>query len=203
MAVVELGPGAECAQVLKQHWGVAENFDAEWDGRAELASGFLSGNEKWFCDLGCGPRPGIRRFLPQGAVYIGADMARWSDETRHCDLNRLELPEDAVLASDVCFMLGVLEYVFDVEAALQSLSKICETLVLSYCSTDLSDERWHLWVNAYSGAQIGSMLGLAGFSVERQISYKPGQYVMKATNRGFARENDRLNARRLMTEGAG
>ena len=152
-----------------------------------------------------GPRlPAKSRKRPNGSAILGAvhitpsrrscRRARSNCQvifirghtTELCDLSKLQPPSSAA-AADVCFLLGVLEYLPDVEGAIRSISDLCDWIVFSYCSTDLTTERWHLWINAYSGPEIGSLVGLAGFRIEKCISSKPGQYVMSARARSYVR----------------
>lgn len=174
---------------LKTYWATAKNYPSEWDGRAELAASLIRPEESWFCDIGCGPRQSIRQFLPHPHRYLPADLKLWTPDVDLCDLNALLFPESYILAADVCFILGVCEYIFDVRRALIGLSNICDALVVSYCSTDLTETRWNLWVNAYTGAEFRDLLEQAGFSIEKTLIFRPGQYVIRAKNcRGIAKQ---------------
>src|SRR3984957_13388529 len=185
---------------LRDYWSSRDNYDDEWNGRAALAAGLIGADETWFCDIGCGPQQALRHHLPVDSTYIPVDLKQWTDEVHACNLNSLELPRDAVLAADVCFLLGVLEYVENISAAIEKLSTISDTLIISYCSTDVSQHRSRLWLNAYSGPQIGSILGLSGYFVERSLAYKPGQYVMRARNRDRIAVDLRAKARHTLAQ---
>ncbi|BAT59724.1 hypothetical protein GJW-30_1_02257 [Variibacter gotjawalensis] len=66
------------------------------------------------------------------------------------------------------------------------------------CLTEtVASEQMKSWVNSYSGVQFGSILGLAGFRVEECVTYKPGQYVMRAVRKTIG-VLDRDDARRAL-----
>jgi hypothetical protein len=183
---------------LQEYWSNESNYEDAWGGRAAMAAQFINQGEKWVCDIGCGPKQALRSYLPEDSVYVGADLHKWSDDIWSCNLNSLDVPEAALLSADVCLLLGVIEYLYDVPSSIRKISKYCDTLITSYCTTDLTDSRWPLWVNSYSGPQIGSILGLAGFMVEKTVSYEPGQYVMRATNRNKVSSVRRAEARQAI-----
>jgi len=111
-----------------------------------------------------------------------ADRYTWNEATEFCDLSKLQAPSCAG-AADACFLLGVLEYLPNVEDAIRMIASLCDWIIFSYCSTDICSDRWHLRISAYSGAEIGSLVGLAGLHIEKCLQYKPGQYVMSARAR--------------------
>jgi hypothetical protein len=172
---------------IKTHWGNQLNFDPAWDGRAHLAAGLLKGGEKIICEIGCGPRQGLRSWLPNGSTYIPMDMKQWTPQVHVCDLNTGDIPDYLLRSADVVFMLGVCEYLVDLHKSFVSLAQSCRTLIVSYCSTDLNKARSPLWINSCSGPEFGSLLGRAGFQVDQSLSYHPGQYIMRASQRAERR----------------
>ena len=168
---------------IKGHWSNHLNFDPEWDGRAHLAAGLLKAGEKIVCDIGCGPRQALRNSLPNDSTYIPLDLKQWTADVHFCDLNTGDIPDYLIRSADVVFMLGVCEYLVDLHRTFVSLARSCRSLIVSYCSTDLDKARSPLWINSCSGPEFGSLLGCAGFQVERSHSYHPGQYIMRASLR--------------------
>jgi hypothetical protein len=169
---------------IKSYWSNHLNFDPEWDGRAHMAAAFLKAGERTVCDIGCGPRQALRNWLPGDCTYIPLDMKQWTPDVLFCDLNTGDIPEAVFRSANVVFMLGVCEYLVDLHKTFVTLAKSCRTLIVSYCSTDLDKARSPLWINSCSGPEFGSLLGRAGFQVELAHSYHPGQYIMRATQRG-------------------
>ena len=169
---------------VKAYWSNGLNFDPEWDGRAHLAARLLKAGEKIVCDIGCGPRQALRNCLPGGSTYIPLDMKQWTPDVHLCDLNTGDFPAHLIRSADVVFMLGVCEYLVDLRKTFVLLAESCRTLIVSYCSIDLSQARSPLWMNSCSGPEFGSLLGRAGFQVDCSLSYKPGQYIMRASQRG-------------------
>ncbi len=145
---------------IQEYWNDHSNYDAEWNNRAQMAAEMASGAE-WICDIGCGPHFSLRQYLPSGIYYMPSDRYTWNEATELCDLSKLQAPSCAG-AADACFLLGVLEYLPNVEDAIRMIASLCDWIIFSYCSTDICSDRWHLWINAYSGAEIGSLVGLAG-----------------------------------------
>ncbi|SAK50560.1 Stf0 family sulfotransferase [Caballeronia ptereochthonis] len=165
---------------IRQHWAQAENFDLSWNERARMAVDFLEPQEKWVCDIGCGPVEAVRALLPPDATYLAADMKQWGPHVALCDLNLPMLPEWEMSAADVCMFLGVFEYVADLPRAMRAIAARCDTLIFSYCSTDVTSDRWWLWANSYSGADIVNLLRSIGFVLQKMVAYHPGQYVFRA-----------------------
>jgi hypothetical protein len=166
---------------IKAHWSNGFNFDPEWDGRAHLAASLLKADEGIVCDIGCGPRQTLRGSLPSNSTYIPLDLKQWTSDVHFCDLNTGNLPSHLIQSAKVVFMLGVCEYLVDLHKSFVLLAESCRTLIVSYCSTDLDKARSPLWINSCSGPEFGSLLGRAGFQVDRSLSYKPGQYIMRAS----------------------
>lgn len=177
------GDTVPSAEELATYWSEESHYDPEWDGRGELAVGFLEESERAFCDIGCGARFSLKKFLPFGSQYYPADIRKWDSTVTVCDLNKGDIPIDLLKRCQVTFLLGVCEYLFDVETAVTVLSAHCPVLIVSYCSKDGPFERWNMWVNAYTEAEFKKILAASGYVVEHQIAYKPGQFIFRAVRR--------------------
>lgn len=165
---------------LRLFWADSANYDKNWDERGALAATMIRGDEQIILEIGCGPRQSLRQFIPEDCRYIAADMVAWSEDVIACDLNHGLLPEPLGQAQ-VCVMLGVLEYLSDVETALRSVSERCPVPVFSYCTTDASPERWHMWSNAYSSGGIFSILKRLRLAVDEWRVFSPGQYLLRVS----------------------
>lgn len=166
-------------------WSDPTQLEPAWDARAEVASRFIPMGAD-VVDLGCGAMA-LERFLPAGCSYQPVDVVRRDARTIVCDLNRRELPEDALAKADVVTMLGVLEYLYDLPAFLTRLAAIGKPAIVSYCATDFTSQldRAALgWVNHYDLTGLVQQILAAGFSVQRiekidrlqvMLSLKPRQ----------------------------
>ena len=77
-------------------------------------------------------------FLPNGCSYQGCDLVERDTGTVICDFNAGEFPTQAAGEADIIVMLGVLEYIVDVESFFTHLRFCKHDVVLSYCATDLT-----------------------------------------------------------------
>ncbi|MFX6015289.1 methyltransferase domain-containing protein, partial [Acinetobacter baumannii] len=66
-------------------------------------------------DLGCG-NMSLQRFLPFGCSYRGCDLVPRDPDTVVCDFNEGQFPTEAAGEADLITMLGLLEYIIDLEA---------------------------------------------------------------------------------------
>jgi len=147
-------------------WLDETQYDAGWQERAiravELANGC-----RWFCDIGCGPQF-LRRLLPPGSVYLPADLRRWTPDTVEIELNAGRLPVSYLELSDVCFLLGVLEYLVNVEGFLRAIAPRVELIVFSYNPVELvpEDRAAMGWLNALTRSELEGVFGRAGLQLE-------------------------------------
>ena len=136
-------------------WLDETQYEAGWQARAGRALELAKGS-RWVCDIGCGPQF-LRRLLPPSSVYLPADLRRWTPDTAEIELNAGRLPVTYLELSDVCFLLGVLEYLLDLEKFLRALSARVELVVFSYNPAELvPDDRAAMgWLNALTTSQRG------------------------------------------------
>lgn len=173
---------APSANELRAFWRDPANYAGGWKGRSEIAAGLIRVDESRICEIGCGPLFLFRQCLPRRIHYVAADLHAWTDEVLHCDLNRGELPAEALATSDVTVLLGVLEYVFDLDDVFSRLGRHCPSLVTSYCSTDAGGSRQPMWVNHLSLSELIGLVRRHHFLIENAVAYKSGQYVLRLQN---------------------
>jgi hypothetical protein len=110
-------------------WTKPESFNPWWNGRADAALALITGRR--IADIGCGAPQYLRSILPEGVEYLPADLTVWTPDTEECDLGAGRFPERALARCDTVVVLGVLEYLTDVPAALRGLSA-APAIVFSY-----------------------------------------------------------------------
>lgn len=163
-------------------WSDVEALEIAWDQRAEVAAGFVPAGSR-VLDIGCG-RMALCRFLPNGCNYQPCDLVARDNKTIVCDLNAGQFPSAAAAEADVIAMLGVLEYVVDVDALFTHLRHARRDLVLSYCVSDLTTDidRASLgWINHLSLTDLAVLFDRYGFRVERADRIDEIQFLMRLT----------------------
>jgi hypothetical protein len=121
------------------------------------------------CDLGCGDQK-LRRVLEQRRMtvdYKGFDLKPQSADVETLDLES-RLPP---VATDVTVLLGVIEYISDLNDLFARLAAWAPALVVSHVTRDGSKyserELKNLgWRNHLPAAQVERMLAGAGWMVE-------------------------------------
>jgi tetratricopeptide (TPR) repeat protein len=151
-------------------WSDPRQLEPMWERRAALAADHLPAGAA-VLDLGCGAMT-LERHLPFGCGYLPVDVVARDARTRVCDFNRDPLPPAAGAAAVA--VLGVLEYVFDVDAFLRQLGAYRLPVVLSYCPADFApglDRESLGWVNRLTRRDLLDALRDAGLHVraERRI----------------------------------
>lgn len=147
-------------------WMDETQYDAGWQARAGRAVE-LARDSRWFCDIGCGPEV-LRGLLPRGSVYLPADLRRWTPDTAEIEINAGRLPVTYLELSDTCFLLGVLEYLLDVERFVRALPSRVDRVVFSYNPIELvPDDRAAMgWLNAMTSAELKEIFRRAGLQLE-------------------------------------
>jgi hypothetical protein len=163
-------------------WSDIESLELAWDQRAEVAAGFVPAGSR-VLDIGCG-RMALSRFLPNGCVYQPCDLVPRDSRTIVCDLNSGQFPSGPAAQSDVIVMLGLLEYITDLDALFVHLRHSRCDLVLSYCVSDLTGDidRASLgWINHLSLMDLAVLFDKFGFRVERSDRIDEIQFLMRLT----------------------
>jgi hypothetical protein len=163
-------------------WSDAESLELAWDQRAEVAAGFVPAGSR-VLDIGCG-RMALSRFLPGSCIYQPCDLVARDSKTIVCDLNAGQFPSAAAAEADVIVMLGLLEYVADLDALFTHLRYSKCDLVVSYCVSDLSTDLDYTslgWVNQLSLMDLAVLFDQFGFRVQRSDRIDELQFLMRLT----------------------
>ena len=165
----------------------ADQARATWIERADravdLVEAALPGLQPpvRLADLGCGDqklRARLeRRELP--VEYRGFDLVPQAAEVLRYDITSDPPPEEC----DIFVLLGVVEYLKDVPAALARLAPACRRLIVShvvsnrtrYAKEDLERLGWitHMTEDAFA-----ALLRAAGFAIERALVTEEGRIVV-------------------------
>jgi len=164
---------------VRTEWKEIEYFDAEWKDRIRLMANLIE-DEQTVLDLGCG-QMWLKDYLPPAVTsYHGCDYASRGADTILCDFNQREFPD---LTVDLCFVSGCLEYIEDVDWFLNKISQNCNSLILSYCTSnlvpDIASRRSLAWKNHLSHVSLLAKLKSAGFSLYRQGPEIDGNEILK------------------------
>src|SRR5258708_2036849 len=126
----------------------------------------------------------LQRFLPNGCGYQPCDLVKRNPGTIVCDFNAGEFPTKAAADADIITMLGVLEYIVDVDSFFTHLRFCKRDVVLSYCATDLSPDRDRAalgWINHFSFYDLAVLFDRFGFRIECTAPIDPMQVLMRLT----------------------
>ncbi len=163
-------------------WFDPDSYNTMWNGRAEAAAALQNG-ARWVCDIGCGMQA-LKAFL-KDAIYLPADLNRWTDDTETCDLNAGIYPERALKRAELCYLLGVVEYLYHPEKAIGHIALKADRLVVTYNPVDLIDpDRTQnpAWQNAYSTDSFVTMIESCGFRINSVDPVGETQIIVSASS---------------------
>ena len=106
-----------------------------WEHRAEKAAWLLGGCD-FVVDIGAG-RMLLEKHLEPGTRYVPVDVVRRDQRTIVVDLNDSSEWPEAVIG-DAAEILGVVEYLYDLERFMGRLKPRFDRAVVSYSVSDLS-----------------------------------------------------------------
>jgi len=113
-------------------------------------------------DLGCGAQL-LRDVMPKDVKYVPADIASRSPDTRVVDLNLKQFPSGKFTST---FMLGVAEYLFDLEWVLSRVKEQSKYLIMTYDSKGTIKQRSGFgWVTHYTRDEIVAVLSKSGWRI--------------------------------------
>jgi hypothetical protein len=118
----------------------------------------MLGGYKAVCEIGCGPHQLLRELLPKEVKYLPADLVRWTEDTVKCDLNNYIFPETYLKQSDICALIGVMEYVIDEKKVINIITRNCKDMVFTYHPTDITMNRHANWRSHLSMAELRSII---------------------------------------------
>lgn len=153
-------------------WAQPENLATQWDARAEMAARLIPPGQR-VLDVGAGAMA-LKALLPEDCRYTPADVVSRCEGCLVADLNKGEFPPGEY---DWITLLGVLEYVYDVEGALRRAAAAAPNLVVTYCTFvggDPLPRRGLGWVNDLERAAFEAMLQAAGWRFEPGAEVKRG-----------------------------
>lgn len=148
-----------------KHWLNPDNYSLDWSRRSQFAVGLLTGIHKFdLFELGSGPYFPLKVALKGSEAmsnYLACDLRQWDGDTMVLDLNN---SDDLILFrsnvqkitrnTSVFSLLGVIEYLEDVNATLESLKTFCDYLLVSYCCSKNTKVHNSNWQNRYSEKDI-------------------------------------------------
>jgi hypothetical protein len=166
-------------RTLTERWqALHRDEDDPWSERAMRASTLLSGCNA-VADFGCGTMT-LERYLEKGVDYQPIDIVARDDRTIVCDLNKDPLPE---VGADGAACLGVVEYLFDVEAFFTRLAQFYPVAAISYCIADdggpAERRRAKTWVNDLTRSEIEAAFSEGGFDITHAVTVGPGQLLWR------------------------
>lgn len=169
-------------------WRDIEYFDESWRTRIKAMADLIE-DESSVLDLGCG-KMWLKEYLPPGAEYLGCDYVPRGPGTIVCDFNKRQFPQ---VTTDLCFVSGCLEYVEDPDWFIAQLSRACDSLILSYCTTDLipdiASRKSLAWKNHLSRECLVGKIESAGFTLYKKGPDIDGNELMKFKKSGAAGAN--------------
>jgi hypothetical protein len=169
-----------------RRWGDKANFEAHWSLRASYAAD-LCGVSKWVCDIGCGMQS-LRNLIPKGSVYLPVDLNKWTADTLVCNLNQGEFPKKYSEVSDVVCLLGVIEYIYELDDLFESAAVYSDRVIVSYNPTDMvkSDRRGYGWVNDLTVGELEQLVGRHDFVVEDLKKIDGSQVILRMRSTRFS-----------------
>lgn len=161
-------------------WSDKKNLEVAWERRSLLAADFIPSGSA-VLDVGCGMML-LERHLPFGCQYMPMDVVQRDDRTIICDLNKKSFPSAEISDANIITMLGVFEYLYDIESIFKQLFALGKTLVCSYCGDERSvnvDRKALGWVNNLNTSEFLEIAKINGYFVKRQREVDPLQCLFK------------------------
>lgn len=156
-----------------RRWAQLDSLATQWDARAAMAAEWIPEGSR-VLDIGAGAMA-LGSVLKPGCTYQPADVVERRPGCFVADLNRGEFPPGSY---DWITFLGVLEYVHDVDAALERARGAAPRMIVTYCTftpgADVAIRRGMGWVNDLTAPQFTAALERCGWRVERSREVKRG-----------------------------
>lgn len=154
-----------------RRWSDAAHLSPNWADRARFAARLVPAGLR-ILDIGCGAMDVERLFAPSS--YHPVDIVARDGRTTVVDLNRDIIPPSILTDIDIVTMLGVIEYIDDIDPHLRAIASKGVQLLVSYNSTDRcqnNDRRGDGWVNDFTTNDIIRKLEQSGFEVQKFAVY--------------------------------
>jgi len=183
---------------LELPYNIAQQAKPSWVARAEVCAGLIArlADERdaiKIADFGCGDRKleGLLKAKQVNFQYTGFDIFPQDHSVRRFDLDRDSLDG----SFDVASLLGVLEYVGDIERALKEVSARSRYVVLTYLAADLvgmsrQEQIAKGWPNLIALSALRAILARLGLTTEAEVFVDRGrQIVLLCRSKGLAPRN--------------
>ena len=150
----------------RRRWADPRNIYASWESRNKELAALVPSNSR-VIEFGAGKRT-LERYLDPSCSYVPSDIIDRGPGTIVFDLNQRPLPDLGPDAYDVAVFSGVLEYVRDVPAVLDWLTKYVTVCVLTYAPAkarghsprgllETIGRLRHGWMNNYREEELRSL----------------------------------------------
>jgi hypothetical protein len=159
-----------------RRWADTRNLHASWEPRTKQVAALVPSNSR-VIEFGAGNR-NLERYLDPSCTYMPSDLVDRGPGTIVCDLNNRPLPDLGQNVYDVAVMIGVLEYVRDVPAVLDWLTKDVEIFILACAPARTNGHSpralvetlrraRHGWMNSYREDEIFALFRERGFELTK------------------------------------
>jgi len=156
----------------RRRWADPRNIYASWESRNKELAALVPSNSR-VIEFGAGKRI-LERYLDPSCSYVPSDIIDRGPGTVVFDLNQRPLPDLGPDAYDVAVFSGVLEYVREVPAVLDWLTKYVTVCVLTYAPAkarghsprgllETIGRLRHGWMNNYREEELRSLFRERGF----------------------------------------
>lgn len=175
----------------RKRWEDPRSFYAAWEPRTELVAGLVPYNSR-VIEFGAAKRL-LEKYLDPSCTYVPSDIVDRGPGTIVCDLNQRPLPDLGADVYDVAVIIGVLEYIRDVPAVLDWLTKYVSLCVLTYACTKATGnsprailERGmrlrHGWINNYTEEKLRSLFHERGFALVQDENWEDQRIFVISSN---------------------
>ena len=150
----------------RRRWADPRNIYASWESRNKELAALVPSTSR-VIEFGAGKRI-LERYLDPSCSYVPSDIIDRGPGTIVFDLNQRPLPDLGPDAYDVAVFSGVLEYVREVPAVLDWLTKYVTVCVLTYAPAkarghsprgllETIGRLRHGWMNNYREEELRSL----------------------------------------------
>jgi hypothetical protein len=165
----------------RRRWADPRNIYASWESRNKQLAALVPSNSR-VIEFGAGKRV-LERYLEPSCTYTPSDIIDRGPGTIVLDLNQRPLPDLGPDAYDVAVFSGVLEYVRDVPAVLDWLTKYVAVCVLTYAPEKAKGRSprgllekigrlRHGWMNNYRENELRSLFRERGFELAHEEDWE-------------------------------
>jgi hypothetical protein len=164
-AKITLGSIADRRTMIERWANLTYSQSLAWEHRAEQAAKRLNGCLS-IVDIGCGKML-LRDKLCANVSYIPLDIVARDSFTVIVDLNKELIPDN--IRAEAVSVLGVIEYLYDVDAFFCDIRSKFEIAVVTYSVVDLvpdpGERLGNGWINSLSVMEFEATLTRAGWEI--------------------------------------